>query len=73
MTRPVEDARKLGLIIAEKRKDDGLTQVRLAALSGVGVRFVGELERGKPTVRLDKLFKVLDGLGLYLAVKKRGE
>ncbi|MFO7727287.1 helix-turn-helix transcriptional regulator [Desulfonatronospira sp. MSAO_Bac3] len=73
MTQPVEDTRKIGRIISEKRKADGLTQARLAALSGVGVRFVGELERGKPTARLDKLFKVLDGLGLYLDVKKRGE
>jgi len=73
MTQPVEDTRKIGRIISEKRKADGLTQARLAALSGVGVRFVGELERGKPTVRLDKLFKVLHGLGLYLDVKKRGE
>ena len=73
MTQPVEDARKIGRIISEKRKADGLTQARLAALSGVGVRFVGELERGKSTARLDKLIKVLDGLGLYLDVKKRGE
>ncbi len=73
MTQPVTDAGKLGRIIAEKRKADGLTQARLAALSGVGVRFVGELERGKPTARLDKLLKVLDGLGLHLAVKNKGE
>ncbi len=73
MTQSVKDAGKLGRIIAEKRKADGLTQARLAALSGVGVRFVGELERGKPTARLDKLLKVLDGLGLYLAVKNKGE
>ncbi|MBD9015290.1 MAG: transcriptional regulator, partial [Prevotella sp.] len=37
----------------------GLTQVDLAAKSGVGLRFVRELEQGKETLRLDKVNQVL--------------
>ena len=45
----------IGEYIQAKRKLHGLTQVELAERSGVGVRFVRELERGKPTVQLDKV------------------
>ena len=73
MVHLIKDPIELGRIVVEKRKSDCLTQAQLAALSGVGVRFVGELERGKPTTRLDKILKVLNGLGLNLTVKSRGE
>ena len=63
----------LGRQVAEKRKQDGLTQAELAGYCGVGPRFVGELERGKPTVRLDKTLQVLEGLGLELMIRGRGE
>ena len=41
------------------RKQCGFTQVDLAAKSGVGLRFVRELEQGKETLRLDKGNQVL--------------
>ena len=40
-----------------------LTQIDLAEKSGVGLRFVRELEQGKPTLRLDKVNQVLALLG----------
>lgn len=53
----------MGMTIAEfvkeKRKEYGLTQMDLSMKSGVGIRFVRELEAGKPTVRLDKVNQVL--------------
>ena len=45
----------IGAIIREERKLLGLRQDELAAASGVGLRFLVELERGKPTVQLDKV------------------
>lgn len=45
--------------IKEKRKKYGLTQVELAERSGVGLRFVRELEQGKKTLRMDKVNDVL--------------
>ncbi len=57
--------------IAHLRKAAGLTQVELAARAGVGLRFVRELEQGKPTVRLDKVKQVLDLLGHELHVRPK--
>ncbi len=55
--------------IKRLRKAAGLTQVDLADRAGVGLRFVRELERGKPTVRLDKVKQVLDLLGYELHLR----
>ncbi len=52
--------------LKNKRKELGLTQVEFAKRAGVGLRFLRELERGKTTVRLDKLNSVLEFLGLRL-------
>lgn len=49
----------LSLFVKEMRKRFGLTQVDLAEKSGVGLRFVRELEQGKTTLRLDKVNQVL--------------
>ena len=45
--------------IKQKRKENGLSQVELAERAGVGLRFVRELERGKQTLRMDKINDVL--------------
>lgn len=45
--------------LKEKRKAAGLSQEDIAFKSGVGLRFVRDLEQGKPTVRLDKVNQVL--------------
>lgn len=60
----------LGEYIREKRTLHNLTQQELAERSGVGVRFVRELEHGKATVQLDKVNKVLTLFGEELAPKK---
>ncbi len=49
----------LSIFVKEMRKQFGLTQVNLAEKSGVGLRFVRELEQGKQTLRLDKVNQVL--------------
>lgn len=49
----------LSSYVKEMRKQFALTQVDLAAKSGVGLRFVRELEQGKETLRLDKVNQVL--------------
>ncbi len=52
--------------VKEKRKSLKLTQVDLAEKSGVGLRFVRELEQGKKTLQLDKVNQVLDLFGCEL-------
>ena len=56
--------------IKQLRKKAGLTQVEFSKRSGVGLRFLRELEQGKATVRLDKVNKVLEFFGYYLELKK---
>ena len=63
----------LGEYIRTKRKLYNLTQMELAERSGVGVRFVRELERGKATVQLDKVNMVLDLFGARLGVVQTKE
>lgn len=60
----------LGEYIRTKRKLYNLTQTELAERSGVGVRFVRELERGKATVQLDKVNMVLALFGEELGPMK---
>lgn len=61
---------KLNEQIKQLRKKAGLTQVEFSKRSGVGLRFLRELEQGKSTVRLDKVNKVLEFLGYHLELKK---
>lgn len=46
---------RVGDFIKQKRKEAGLTQVEFAMRSGLGLRFVRELEQGKETLRMDKV------------------
>lgn len=61
----------LGQAVRRARKALGLRQDELAAAAGVGLRFVVELERGKPTVQLGRTLAVLDAVGLQLTVAER--
>ncbi|UYV15946.1 helix-turn-helix transcriptional regulator [Porphyrobacter sp. ULC335] len=58
----------IGAIIRDERKALGLRQDELAAASGVGLRFLVELERGKPTVQMGKVLDVLAALGCDLQI-----
>jgi y4mF family transcriptional regulator len=62
---------ELSAEIARLRKAAGLTQPELAERARIGLRFVRELEQGKPTVRLDKVKQVLDLLGHELCVRPK--
>lgn len=53
----------LSKYVKEMRKRYNLTQVDLSLKSGVGLRFVRELEQGKITLRLDKVNQVLNLFG----------
>ena len=52
--------------IKSKRKEYGLTQIDLSEKSGVGIRFIRELEQGKPTLRIDKVNQILKLFGSEL-------
>ncbi len=65
------DVRQIGAAIRHKRRAIGMRQAELAALSGVGPRFLSELENGKPTAEIGKALRVLQRLGLELTIEPR--
>jgi transcriptional regulator with XRE-family HTH domain len=64
---------EIGQIIALKRKDIGLKQEVAAGVSGVGTKFLSQLENGKETAELGKTLQVLNGLGLELYIFPRSQ
>lgn len=59
----IQDAAALGHAVRAARKALGLTQPQLALAAGVGVRFIVELEAGKPSVRFETMLRVVQALG----------
>lgn len=71
MTSPDTATLRLGIAVRKRRKLLGLTQEALARAAGCGLVFVYNLERGKPSLRLDKLLDILHVLGMDIVVKLR--
>ena len=61
----------LGPLVLSLRQARGLSQSELARQCGVGRRFIYDLERGKPTLRFDKVHTVLGALGVTLRAQAR--
>jgi HTH-type transcriptional regulator / antitoxin HipB len=66
MPSEFSDLLEISRTIRAERRELGLTQEQLAGLSGVSLRFLIELERGKKTVAMDKLAQVASALGKRL-------
>lgn len=62
------DSKNLGAAIRAARKRSKVTQKDLALASGSGLRFIIELEKGKPTCQVGKVLGVLQVLGLRLRI-----
>lgn len=62
---------QISQFVKGKRKNLGLTQIDLAEKSGVGLRFVRDLEQGKASLRLDKVNQVLDLFGSEVGVIRK--
>jgi len=69
----ITTSKSLGALIRDERKGQGLTQEQLAGLTGVGVRFVRELEAGKESCQLGRALQVAVALGLTVSVSSRRE
>lgn len=61
---------QLAQYVKEMRRQTGLSQIDLSQKSGVGLRFIRELEQGKPTLRLDKVNQVLALFGAVMVPGK---
>ena len=67
MASPEPGSGSIGEFVRWRRKANRLSQRDLGELAGVGTRFVSELERGKPTLRMDAVNKVLLVFGKVLS------
>lgn len=65
---PSPETADIAQAVRQARLRHRLTQTELAGLAGTGLRFISELERGKPNVALNKLLAVLAVLGLRMQV-----
>ena len=64
----VRTPEELGAAFKAARIARGLRLEDLALAAGVGRRFLGELERGKPTVRLAETLRVAEALGVSITM-----
>ena len=60
---------EFGRLIRTARKKAGLTQIDLAAASGIGERFIRELEKGKSSCQFGKALLVAQMLGIKLSAE----
>lgn len=54
----------IGEVVRSTRKSMKLTQPELALTSGTGLRFIVDLENGKPTCQIGKVLQVVNALGI---------
>ena len=66
-------AKQIGELIKATRKRVGVTQAGLALTSGTGLRFIIELEKGKPSCQLQKTLTVLETLGIRIELRPQAE
>lgn len=67
----VYSVQDIGRAVSGARIKAGLTQRELAAACGCGVRFISELENGKPTIEFGRAIRVLNTLSLDIEVNAR--
>lgn len=63
--------KEIAEFMKQSRKAAGLTQAEFALRSGLGLRFVRELEQGKETVRMDKVNQALAMFGMKAVPGRR--
>jgi len=69
----LRNAKAFGKVVRKHRKKIGATQTQVAALANTGLRFISELENGKPTIRLDKALRVAKILGIKIEISDTDE
>ena len=65
----IKTTKDISEIVKNKRKTQNLTLVELAQLTNVGVRFLSDLENGKPTCEIEKVLKILNNLGVKINIE----
>ena len=66
--KSISSPEQLGATIRAERKRLKVTQKDLAMVSGTGLRFIVDLEKGKPTCQIGKIIQVLRALGVKIRI-----
>ena len=69
----VNSMSEIAVIVQQERKRQGATQIELSQMANVGVRFLRDVEDGKPSVHFDKLMWILEVLGVAVDLTPRGD
>jgi y4mF family transcriptional regulator len=72
-TARIRTSEELGKLVKQVRQDQSLLQSDIAGLAGTGNRFIVDLERGKPTLQLQKVLDTLDLMGLEVIIQRKGQ
>ena len=67
----INNTKTLGETIRARRKELHYTQAYLAEFTGLSVKFISDVERGKTTAEIEKIIRLINVLGLNLLVEKR--
>ena len=62
----------IGALIRLRRKKLGYTQTEIAEANGCSVRFISELERGKPGAGIGQVIRIANSIGLDVGITERG-
>lgn len=73
MAKRIKTPADIGTVVRIARKEQNLRQDELAGVSGVGLRFIVDLEAGKPTAQIGKVLQVLQTLGCSVDILAPGE
>lgn len=73
MAKRIKTPADIGALVRSARKEQNLRQDELAGVAGVGLRFIVDLEAGKPTAQIGKVLQVLQMLGCAIDILTPGE
>lgn len=62
---------ELGALVRQRRRALEVSQADVAMTAGVGVMFVSDLENGKETIEIGRVWRVLGALGLDVEIRPR--
>ncbi|MBS0359133.1 MAG: helix-turn-helix transcriptional regulator [Proteobacteria bacterium] len=65
-TKPMD----IASVVKQTRKAQGLTQAELAGAANTGLRFIIDLEAGKPTCQIGKVLHIVNMLGISIELKQ---
>ncbi len=68
----IHTTQELGEFIKQYRTSQNMLQADIVGLANTGNRFIVDLEKGKPTLQLQKVLDVLDLIGLEVIVRRKG-